>query len=98
MLIYAFFIRPFKPMEKNDVDIINLFCFTLRDAISKWGFFFMRTPLVCRFEELEVTFCKRYQKVQMDEQVYMALRMLKQGGNEKVEIYYERILKVANCL
>jgi hypothetical protein len=24
--------------------------------------------------------------------------MIKQGENEKVEIYYERILKLANCL
>jgi hypothetical protein len=43
-------------------------------------------------------FCKDNRKVQMDKQVYMALRMIKQGGNEKVEVYYERILKLANCL
>jgi hypothetical protein len=23
--------------ENNDVDIVNLFCFTLHDEISKWG-------------------------------------------------------------
>jgi hypothetical protein len=57
----------------------------------------MGAHLVCRFEELEVTFCKRYWKVQMDEQVYMALWMIKQGGAEKVELYYECILKLANC-
>ncbi len=28
----------------------------------------------------------------------MALWMIKQGGNEKVEVYYECILKLANCL
>ncbi len=33
----------------------------------------------------------------MNEQVYMALRMIKQGGDEKVDVYYERILKLANC-
>jgi hypothetical protein len=27
--------------EKNDADIINLFCFTLRDAILRWGENFM---------------------------------------------------------
>jgi hypothetical protein len=37
MLVYKFFIRPFKPMEKDDVDNVNLFCFTLCDAISEWG-------------------------------------------------------------
>jgi hypothetical protein len=46
--------------ENNDVDIINLFCFTLRDAISKWGFFLMKAHLVCKFEELKVVFCKCY--------------------------------------
>ncbi len=50
--------------ENNDVDIINLFCFTLRDAISKWGFFLMKAHLVCKFEELKVVFCKCYWKVQ----------------------------------
>jgi len=44
--------------EKNDVDIINLFCFTLHDAISKWGENFMKAHLVCRFEKLEIVFCK----------------------------------------
>jgi hypothetical protein len=53
--------------EKNDVDIINLFCFTLRDAISELGENFMKAHLVCKFEELEAAFCKPNQKVQMDE-------------------------------
>jgi hypothetical protein len=47
---------------------------------------------------LETAFCKRYHTVQNDEQVYMALRVIKHGSDEKVEVYYERILKVANCL
>jgi hypothetical protein len=46
--------------KKNDVDIINLFCFTLHDAIFKWGDNFMKAHLVCRFEKLEVVFCKCY--------------------------------------
>jgi hypothetical protein len=33
----------------------------------------------------------------MDEQVYMALWMIKQGKDEKVELYYEHVLKLANC-
>jgi hypothetical protein len=53
-------------MEKNDADIVNLFCFTLRNAICEWGEKFMKTHHVCRFEKLEATFCKRYQKVQTD--------------------------------
>jgi hypothetical protein len=53
----------------------------------------MRTHPVCKFEELEAAF----RKVQMDEQVYMALQMINQGGDEKVEVYYEHILKLTNC-
>jgi hypothetical protein len=33
--------------EKNDVDIINIFCFTLHNAISEWGEIFMKAHLVC---------------------------------------------------
>ncbi len=28
--------------------------------------------------------------------MYMALQVIKQGGDKKVEVYYERILKLAN--
>jgi hypothetical protein len=28
----------------------------------------------------------------------MALKIIKQGNNEKVKVYYEWILKLANCL
>ncbi len=34
----------------------------------------------------------------MDEQVYMALQMIKQGEDKKVEVYYERILNLTNYL
>ncbi len=63
--------------EKNDVDIINIFCFTLHNAISEWGEIFMKAHLVCWFEELKAAFCKPDQKAQMDKQVYMALWMIK---------------------
>ncbi len=72
--------------ERNDDDIINLFCFTLHDAISKWWENFMKAHQVCRFEELEVMFCKHYWNLQMDEKVYMELWVIKQGRNEKVEV------------
>jgi hypothetical protein len=38
--------------EKHDLDIVNLFCFTLRDAISKFA--------ICKFEELEATFYEHH--------------------------------------
>jgi hypothetical protein len=46
--------------EKDDVDIINLFFLTLRDAIFEWGIFFMRAYPICRFEKLEVVFYNHY--------------------------------------
>jgi hypothetical protein len=42
--------------EKNDADIVNLFCFTLRDAILEWGENFMQSHLKCSFAKLEATF------------------------------------------
>jgi hypothetical protein len=50
------------------------------------------------FLELEVAFCKPYYIVQNDELVYMALRIIKQGNNKRVEVYYEWIFKLTNCL
>jgi hypothetical protein len=37
----------------------------------------MKAHLVCKFEKLEVAFCKLYWKIQTDEQMYMALRVIK---------------------
>jgi hypothetical protein len=50
------------------------------------------------FAELQLVFCKRYRKVQNDEQVYLQLKNMKQAKNERVEVYYERLLKLANRL
>ncbi len=57
----------------------------------------MRPHLVYKFEEIKATNFKRYWKVQIDEQMYMALRIIKQGGGKKAEVYYECILKLVNC-
>lgn len=63
--------------ERNDPNIVNLFCFTLRDAISKWGENFMQYHPECTFAKLKVVFRKRYRKVQTNKHVYMALRVVK---------------------
>ncbi len=59
--------------ENNDVDIVNLFClhFMMKYLSGE------RIYWVCIFEKLKAIFCKHYQKVQMDEQMYMALRVIK---------------------
>jgi hypothetical protein len=84
--------------EKQNTDVMNLFIFTLRDAILEWGENFMQSHPSCNFSKFEATFCKPYYIVQNDEHVYMALRVIKQGNNEKVEVYYEHIFKLANYL
>jgi hypothetical protein len=56
----------------------------------------MEAHPICKFKELEATFYKHYQNVQTDKQMYMALRVIRQGGDKKVEVYYECILKLAN--
>jgi hypothetical protein len=99
MLIHTFFCKAIKTNgEKNDVNIVNLICFTLHNAILEWGENFMRAHPICRFKEIEVMFYKHYCKILMDEQVYMALLVITQGRDGKVEIYHERILKLANYL
>jgi hypothetical protein len=56
---------------------MNLFCSTLIDAISEWGENFMQFYLGYTYLELEVAFCECYHIVQNNEQVYMALKVIK---------------------
>jgi hypothetical protein len=55
-------------MEAN---IINLFGFTFKDSIFKWGENFVQDHPNCTFEELEQAFCKQFRIVVNDEKVYM---------------------------
>jgi hypothetical protein len=43
--------------EIVEFDIINLFSFTLKDNIFKWGENYVQDHPNCTFEELEQTFC-----------------------------------------
>jgi hypothetical protein len=65
-----------KTSKQLDVNRMNMFCFTLRDAILEWGKKIMHFHPGCIFLELETTFYKRYCIIQNDEQVYMALRVI----------------------
>jgi hypothetical protein len=44
--------------ETVEVDIINMFGFTLIDSIFEWGENFVQNHPNCTFEKLEQTFCK----------------------------------------
>jgi hypothetical protein len=57
--------------ETNDAKNVNLFSFTLRDTISNWCNNYLGDYPDCTFVELQLTFCKRYKKVQNDEQIYL---------------------------
>ncbi len=83
-------------MVKVEIDIINLFGFTLRGNIFEWGENSVQDHLNCNFEELEQTFCKWFKIVNNNEEVYMQLRNIQQ--QIVVEVYYECLLKLANCL
>ncbi len=48
----------------------------------------------CTFSKFAQVFCIRYNKIQMDEQVYMTLRIIKQNLNKKVKEYYKQILNL----
>jgi hypothetical protein len=66
--------------------------------VSNWCNNYIGDYLDCIFVKLQLAFCKRYRKVQNDEQVYLQLKNMKHDKNERVELYYETLLKLANSL
>jgi hypothetical protein len=58
----------------------------------------MRNNPNCRFANLKQAFYRRYQIMQNDEQVHLQLKNLKQKSTDKIDVYYERLLKMANSL
>ncbi len=87
---------------------ITYFQWTLWDTTSVWEKNFVNSHpkfvvglgecIWCTFSEFAQTFHSWYYKVQIDEQVYMNLQMVKQYLNDKVEEYYEQFLTLANSL
>jgi hypothetical protein len=52
--------------------------------------------LNCTFVELQLAFYKWFRTIQNDEQVYIWLKNMKHEKNERVEVYYEKLLKLTN--
>jgi len=76
-------IRVFKKAIKTngeimEVNIINVFGFTLRDNIFKWDENYVQGHPNCKFKELEQTFYKCFKIVKNDEKVYMQLQNIQQ--------------------
>ena len=61
------------------VYVHDIFCMTMQTVTTKWYANYLKSHPYTNFEELKQAFCKRYRKVQTDEQAYMALRNIKQG-------------------
>jgi len=61
-----------------ELDIIKLFGSTfkdgIKDSILEWNDNFLQDHLSCMFGKLEEFFCKWFQTVKNDEEVYMQLR------------------------
>ncbi len=72
--------------------------FTLQENISKWGENFVQNHPNYTFEKLEQAFCKCFQTMKNDEEVYMQLMNFQQQVGEWVEVYYKRLLKLNNYL
>ncbi len=84
--------------EIDYAKIVNVFNFTFKNIVSNWCNNYMGDYPNYNFAKLQLVFNKKYRKVQSDEQVYLQLKNMKQKKNEKMEVYYERLLKLANSL
>ncbi len=94
--VFKVTIRPNGEIE--DAKIVNMFSFTLKDIMSNYCNNYMGDYPNCTFAKLQLTLCKQFITFQNDEQVYLQLKSMKQKKNEKVEVYYERLLKLTNSL
>jgi hypothetical protein len=63
----------------------------------EWNENFVQDHPSCMFGKLEV-FCKWFRTLKNDEEVYMQLRNIQWQIVECVEVYYEQLFKLANCL
>jgi hypothetical protein len=84
--------------ETDELVVMTLFYTTLTDKVQRWADNYLDMHPSCTWEQFKAAFKKRYREQQTDEQVYAALKTLKQGDNERVEDYYERFMKLIRCL
>ncbi len=76
--------------------MINTFGYTLRNTTSYWCHNNMLEFPNYIFSKLTQAFCKCQQKTQNDKQTYMELKNMMQKETKRVEVYYERIQKLAH--
>ena len=84
--------------KTDELVVMTLFCTTLTNKVQRWTDDYLDMHPSCTWEQFKAAFKKRYREQQTDEQVYAALKTLKQSDNKKVEDYYERFIKLIRCL
>jgi hypothetical protein len=84
--------------EIKDEDIVHMSIFTLHDTILKYNQNFLAKCSNYNFTKLEQTFYNWFKYMINNEQVYMQLKMFKQDHMEKMEVYYEHLMKLTNNL
>jgi len=81
---------------------INLFGFifkdVIKDSILEWNENFVHDHPSCMFGKLEQVFCKWFQIMKNDEEIYMQLRNIQRQIAKCVEVYYEQLFELTNCL
>jgi hypothetical protein len=82
--------------EIENEEIVNMSIFTLHYTISKWNQNFLVDHSNYIFINLEHSFCKWFKFVKNNEHVY--IKMLKQDHMERIEVYFEPLMKLVNNL
>jgi hypothetical protein len=80
--------------EIDELVMMTLFCTIVTNKVQRWADDYLNMHPNCTWKQFKVAFMKRYKEQHIDEQVYVALKTLKQGDNERVEDYYERFMKL----
>jgi hypothetical protein len=73
-----------------------MFILIFKYGISKHGEKFIQNLPNCTFEELEQAFCKWFWIMKNDKEVYMQLWNIQRQTVERVEVYYEHMLKLGS--
>jgi hypothetical protein len=66
--------------------------------MSKWDENFVQDHPSCMLGKLEQGFCKWFWTTKNDEEVYMQLKYIQRQIVECVEVYYEQLFKLTNCI
>ena len=84
--------------ETNVAELINLFRYSLREGASEWFSNYITDFPNTTFNDLITAFRKRYRMINSEEKAYKQLHQLIQQPRKKIEVYYERLMKIANLL